>query len=132
MHLHLRSVRAPFRILLLESEGRSRDLHAMILMTHGYDIECTANYIQAWNMWRAKRPDLILVALDIRDMRLFGLLERIRRRDSSQMVRGLRPRLCSVLFDGCIVRGEMAADDILVVAHDGHAGVPRAQAALVQ
>ncbi|MGE5112412.1 MAG: hypothetical protein ACM3JB_16225, partial [Acidobacteriaceae bacterium] len=73
MHLHLRSVRAPFRILLLESEGRSRDLHAMILMTHGYDIECTANYIQAWNMWRAKRPDLILVALDIRDMRLFGL-----------------------------------------------------------
>src|SRR5512146_1462781 len=128
MHLHLRSVRAPFRILLLESEGRSRDLHAMILMTHGYDIECTANYIQAWNMWRAKRPDLILVALDIRDMRLFGLLERIRRRDPSPGVRGLRPRLCSVFFDGCIVRDEIPAEDILVVAHGHHANLPRAHA----
>ena len=132
MHLHLPPVRAPFRILLLESRGISRDLHAMILMTHGYDVECTANDDQAWNMWKAKRPDLILVALDIREVRLFGLLERIRRLDSSQMVRGLRPRLCSVLFDGCIVRVEMAPDDILVVAHDAHAGVPRTQAAVVQ
>ena len=132
MHLHLRSVRAPFRILLLESRGRSRDLHAMILMTHGYGIECTANDVQAWNMWRTMRPDLILVALDIRNVQLFGLLERIRRRDSSQIVRGLRPRLCSVFFDGRIVRDEIPADDILVVAHGYHADLPRAHAAAVR
>jgi CheY-like chemotaxis protein len=104
----------------------------MILMTHGYDIECTANDVQAWKMWRAKRPDLILVVLDIRDTRVFDLLERIRRHDTSQMVLGLRPRLCSVLFDGCIVRRETPADDILAVAQKIHADVPRTHTTEVQ
>ena len=33
-------------VLLLEAAGRSRVLRAMILMTHGYDIDCTASTAQ--------------------------------------------------------------------------------------
>lgn len=107
-------------VLLLEAAGRSRDLRAMTLMTHGYDIDCTASTAQAWRMWKTKRPDLVLVALDVHDKQLLGVVEKIRHSHISQSVRFLRPRLCSLYIDGDIVQCAMPSDDVLVAAeaHD--------------
>lgn len=116
MHLMIKAVRRVPSVLLLETSGRSRDMHAMILMTHGHDIECTASAAQAWRIWKAKRPDLVLVALDVHDRRLFEAVERIRRSDASQLVGVLRPALCSLSVDGCTVRCAMPPDDVLVAA----------------
>ena len=114
MHLMIKAVRHAPSVLLLEASGRSRDMRAMILMTHGHDIECTASAAQAWRIWKTKRPDLVLVALDIHDRRLFEVVERIRRSDMSQLVGVLRPALCSLSVDGCTVRRAIPPDDLLV------------------
>jgi len=116
MHLMVRAVRHAPSVLLLETSGRSRDMHAMILMTHGHEIECTASATQAWRMWKANRPSLVLVALDIHDRRLFGVVEKIRQSDMLQSVRALRPRLCALYVDGNIVRRAMHSDDVLAAA----------------
>ena len=116
MHLRIKAVRHAPSVLLLQTSGRSRDMHAMILMTHGYDIDCTARAAQAWRMWKTKRPDLVLVALDIHDRRLFEVVERIRRADMSQLVGVLRPALCPLSVDGCTVRCATRSDDVLVAA----------------
>jgi len=100
--------------------SRAAEGHAtctpMILMTHGYDIDCTASAAQAWELWKVKRPDLVLVTLDILDRRIFGAVEKILRSHKSQLVRVLRPRLCSLSLDGNIVRCAMPSDDVLVAA----------------
>jgi CheY-like chemotaxis protein len=116
MHLMVKELRHAPSVLLLETSGRSRDMHAMILMTHGHDIECTANAARAWRIWKTKRPDLVLVALDIHDRRLFEVVERIRRSDMSQLVGVLRPALCSLSVDGRTIRRAMPPDDALVAA----------------
>ena len=119
MHLMIKAVRHAPSVLLLGTSGRSRAMHAMILMTHGHDIECTASAAQAWRIWKTKRPDLLLVALDIYDRRLFEVVERIRRSDMSQLVGVLRPALCPLSVNGCTVRCAMPPDDVLVVAAKG-------------
>jgi CheY-like chemotaxis protein len=116
VHLMIKAVRHAPSVLLLETSGRSRDMHAMILMTHGHDIECTASAAQAWRIWKTKRPDLVLLALDIHDRRLFEVVERIRRSGRSQLVGVLRPALCSLSVDVCTVRFAMPSDDVLVAA----------------
>ena len=67
-------------------------------------------------MWKANRPSLVLVALDIHDRRLFGVVEKIRQSDMLQSVRALRPRLCALYVDGNIVRRAMHSDDVLAAA----------------
>src|SRR5512146_2527358 len=96
MHLITKGVPHAPGVLLLETRGRSRDMHAMILMTHGYDIECTASPAEAWRIWKTKHPDMVMIALDVCDRRLFEVVERIRRSDTSQLVGVLRPALCSL------------------------------------
>lgn len=113
MRMMIKPVRHAPSVLLLETSGRARDMHAMILMTHGHDIECTASAAQAWQIWKTKRPDLVLVALDIHDRRLFKVVERIRRSDVSQLIGVLRPALCSLSVDGYTVRRAEAPDDVL-------------------
>lgn len=116
-------------VLLLESNTRSRDLHAMILMTHGYDIDCTANASRAWDMWNSKRSEVVLLAMDTCDTRLFSVVERIRHSEPSQIIRLLRPRLCSVAYEGRILRPIMAAEDILAVVKTAFDDLPEASLA---
>lgn len=129
MHLMIRAVRYAPSVLLLETSGRSRDMHAMILMTHGHEIECTASPAQAWRMWKANRPDLVLIALDIHDRRLFGVVERIRQSNLSQSVRVLRPRLCALYIDGNIVRRAMPSDDVVAAAEADARDIPSSKLA---
>lgn len=124
MHLMVRTARRPTSVLLLETAGRSRDTHAIILMTNGYDVDCTASADQAWRMWKSKRPDLVLIALDVHDRRLLGVVVKIRRAHTSQLVRVLRPRLCALYFNGNLVQAAMSSDDVLVAAEAGDRDVP--------
>lgn len=132
MTLKLAPLRLVSSVLLLQSRGRTRDMHAIVLMTHGYDVDCTSNAIQGWKMWEAKRPDLVLFALEIYDPQLFRLIEGIRRSDLSQPIGMLRPRLCSVSLNGNLVRRAMEPDNILDVVEANSAGAAHSGVAAVQ
>jgi CheY-like chemotaxis protein len=131
MHLITKGVPHAPSVLLLETRGRSRDMHAMILMTHGYDIECTASPAEAWRIWKTKHPDMVMIALDVCDRRLFEVVERIRRSDTSQLVGVLRPALCSLSVDGCTVRRATPPDDVLVSAGGNCRAIGSAKVATV-
>lgn len=113
MSMQARPLRFVSSVLLVQRAGRTRDMHAIVLMTRGYEVDCTSNAIHAWQMWETKQPDLVLFALEVYDPQLFHLIDWIRRSQSSQLIGFLWPRLCSVSYNGNIVRRAREADNIL-------------------
>ena len=75
-------------------------------------------------MWKSKRPDLVLIALDVHDRQLLGVVAKIRRAHTSQPVRVLRPRLCALFFNGNLMQGAMESDDVLIAAEANDRDVP--------
>ncbi len=70
------------RILLVDN----RQKRAIMLSTHGYDVESTSNLNEAYLFWRAEHPDLVLLALSKDSDRELRLWERIKRADPEQPV----------------------------------------------
>ena len=101
---------APARILLVGDTSRLRGSRAIMLGSHGYDVESIHSPTEAGSTWRASRPDLVLLALTHAADETFALWKSIRQSDPEQRVGFLvsdSQYLCPVFFDGKrILHGE--------------------------
>lgn len=102
------------RILLVGENLRLMRTQAVMLSTHGYEVETVKDASEARARWRARRPDLVLVALSASAGSNFGVLRSIREWDPAQRVGFLlsgAQYLCRVFFNGeLILRGEGPED----------------------
>ncbi|MGH9556432.1 MAG: hypothetical protein ACRD2Y_11485 [Terriglobales bacterium] len=102
------------RILLVGGNSPLMSTHAVMLSTHGYDVDTAKDASEARARWRACRPDLVLLALGDSSDGNFGLWQSIRQSDPAQRVGFLltgAQYLCSVFFNGKLVlRGEGPED----------------------
>ncbi len=51
------------RILLIDNSPRGKQIRAIMLHTHGYDVELIANLEEAYLFCRTEQPDLVLLVL---------------------------------------------------------------------
>lgn len=73
-------------ILLVDDSLKEKHLRAIMLNTHGYDVEAVSNIDDAYRFSQAKRPDLVLLALSKDSEGESILWERIRRANPLQRV----------------------------------------------
>ncbi|MGH9670485.1 MAG: hypothetical protein ACRD3A_10280 [Terriglobales bacterium] len=105
-----RKENVPARILLVGDTSRLRSSRAIMLGSHGYDVESIPSTTEAGSTWRAGRPDLVLLALNNAADETFRLWKSIRESDPEQRVGFLvsdAQYLCPVFYDGRqILHGE--------------------------
>ena len=105
-----RKENTPARILLVGDTSRRRSSHAIMLSSHGYEVESITCTMEAGRTWRASRPDLVLLALTHAADCTFALWRSIRESDPEQRMGFLvsdAQYLCPVFFDGRqILHGE--------------------------
>lgn len=73
-------------ILLVDDSLKEKHLRAIMLNTHGYDVEAVSNIDDAYRVSQAKRHDLVLLALSKDSDGESTLWERIRRANPLQQV----------------------------------------------
>ena len=101
-------------IVLLDDDAARRNIRAMVLMTHGYDVQCAATVVEAQTICRETRPSVVLVGTG-NDCRSHSWLR--------QLAVSSRPRvgfllnegehLCAVLFNGKTILAREGPDDIV-------------------
>jgi DNA-binding NtrC family response regulator len=73
-------------ILLVDDSPKEKHVRAIMLNTHGYNVEAVSNTDDAYRFSQAKRPDLVLLALS-KDLEGESTLwERIRHANPRQRV----------------------------------------------
>jgi response regulator RpfG family c-di-GMP phosphodiesterase len=72
-------------ILLVDDSPKEKHVRAIMLNTHGYDVESVSNIDDAFRFSQAKHPDLVLLALS-KDTAGATLWERIKRANPLQRV----------------------------------------------
>lgn len=90
------------RILLLDDDASRRSTRAVILLTHGYDVESVATIADALHACGASQPDLLLIGVTP-SLTGRSWLERIGKSRPQQRVAFLLndgEKLCAVQFDG--------------------------------
>ena len=50
-------------VLLVDENAARRSERAIVLLTHGYEVECAASYEEAQRECRANKPDLLLIGI---------------------------------------------------------------------
>ena len=102
------------RILLVGGSSPLMSTHAIMLSTHGYDVETVRDACEARVRLRACRPDLVLMALGDSADGNFDLWQSIRQSDPAQRMGFLltgTQHLCRVFFNGeLLLRGEGPED----------------------
>jgi len=102
------------RILLVGGSSPLMSTHALMLSTHGYDVETVRDACEARVRLRACRPDLVLLVLGDSADGNFGLWQSIRQSDPAQRMGFLltgTQHLCRVFFNGeLLLRGEGPED----------------------
>jgi DNA-binding NtrC family response regulator len=73
-------------ILLVDDSPKEKHVRAIMLNTHGYDVESVSNIDDAFRFSQAKHPDLVLLALSKDTAGESTLWERIRRANPLQRV----------------------------------------------
>jgi DNA-binding response OmpR family regulator len=112
-----REENAGAKILLVGDDSQLMSTQAILLGTHGYEVETAGNASEARARWHASRPDLVLLALSDSADGNFGLWQSIRESDPAQRVGFLlsdSQHLCRVFFDGELVLQGEGPDDIVV------------------
>lgn len=103
----------PQRILLVDDDASRRNTRAVILLTHGYDVESVATISDALDACETDEPDLLLIGTTQRASSR-SLLEQIGKSYPRQRVGFLLDegeKLCAVQFDGELLLAEEAAGD---------------------
>jgi response regulator RpfG family c-di-GMP phosphodiesterase len=98
---HKRNI--PARVLLVGDTSRLRSHRAIMLSTHGYEVESIPSAAEAGRTWRVNRPDLVLLALTHAADETFALWRSIRKSDPQQRMSFLvsdSQYLCPVFFEG--------------------------------
>lgn len=102
-------------ILLVDDRSGRRNLRAIVLTTHGYDVQCVANLVDAQRQYRRFAPDLVLLGLS-------GNARSAYRPDPFWCSQpGQRfgfllnegQNLCAVLFNGKTVLASEGPDDLV-------------------
>ena len=101
-------------VLLLDDDAARRSARAMVLMTHGYDVQCAATIVEAQTICREARPSVVLIGTGY-DRRSHSWLR--------QLAMYSRPRvgfllnegenLCAVLFNGKTIMAREGPDDMV-------------------
>lgn len=103
------------RILLLDDDASRRSTRAVILLTHGYEVESVANISDALRACGADEPDLLLIGVtETTASRSWP--ERIAKRYPRQRVGFLLnegEKLCAVQFDGELLLAEEGPSDLI-------------------
>ena len=102
------------RILLVDDNSQLRNTRAVMLSTHGYEVESVSDTTEACARWHANRPDLVLLALSDTADRAFIWCQGIRDSIPAQRIGFLLAQtqyLCPVFLDGgVILKGEGPED----------------------
>ncbi len=102
------------KILLVDDNSQLRNTRAVMLSTHGYEVEAVHDTMEACPRWRANRPHLVLLALSKTADRTFSFCPDIRDSLPAQRVGFLLAEsqyLCPVLLEGgVILKGEGPED----------------------
>lgn len=102
------------RILLVDDNSQQRNTRALMLSTHGYEVESVHDTREACLRWHANRPHLVLLALSSTADRAFSFCQGIRESVPAQRVGFLLTEsqyLCPVFLDGdMILEGEGPED----------------------
>jgi DNA-binding NtrC family response regulator len=94
-------------ILLVDDDSKMRSFRAIMLSTHGYDVDCASNSAEAQLSWEATRPDLVLVAFAHYRAGTLEFLERIKRVRPQQriaFVNGESLHLSPLFYNGELIR----------------------------
>jgi CheY-like chemotaxis protein len=103
------------KILLLDDDALRRSTRAVILLTHGYDVESVATMSDALRVCGADEPDLLLIGVTQR-MTPRSWLDRIGKSHPRQRVGFLLnegEKLCSVQFEGELLMAEEGPADLV-------------------
>ena len=104
----------PARILLVGDTSRLHSRRAVMLSTHGYEVESILSAAEAGRTWRVNRPDLVLLALTHAADETFALWRSIRKSDPEQRMSFLvsdSQYLCPVFLNGNqVLQGEGPED----------------------
>jgi DNA-binding NtrC family response regulator len=73
-------------ILLVDDSPKEKHVRAIMLNTHGYDVESVSNIADAYRFSQTKHPDLVLLALSKDSDGQSTLWERIKRANPLQRV----------------------------------------------
>ena len=102
------------RILLVDDNSQMRNTRAVMLASHGYEVESVSDTTEACVRWHAKRPDLVLLALSDTADRAFIWCQGIRDSVPAQRIGFLLAQsqyLCPVFLDGgVLLKGEGPED----------------------
>ena len=102
------------RILLVDDNARLRNTRAVMLSTHGYEVESVSDTTEACLRWHVNRPHLVLLALSKTADRDFIWCQGMRDSVPAQRIGFLLAEsqyLCPVFLDGgVILRGEGPED----------------------
>ena len=104
------------RILLVDDNSQLRNTRAVMLSTHGYQVESVSDTTEACMRWHANRPDLVLLALSESADRTFVHCPGIRESMPAQRVGYLLAQsqyLCPVFLDGGLILGGEGPEDFL-------------------
>jgi CheY-like chemotaxis protein len=106
----------PSSILLVDDDSRMRNCRAVMLSTHGYDVDCVSDSAEARLSWEANRPDLVLVAFARYRAGTLELLEEIKRVSPHQRIaflNGESLRLSPLFYNGELICRAEGPDDFL-------------------
>lgn len=102
------------RILLVDDNSQLRNTRAVMLSTHGYEVEAVPDTMEACLRWHLKRPHLVLLALSKTADRDFIWCQGLRDSVPAQRVGFLLAEsqyLCPVFLEGrLILQGEGPGD----------------------
>ena len=103
-------------ILLVDDDSRMRNLRAVVLSTHGYDVDSASNAVEAQSAWGATRPDLVLVAFSRYRAGTLEFLERIKRLRPQQRIAFVNSEslhLSPLFYNGELIRKAEGPEDFI-------------------
>ncbi len=103
-------------ILLVDDDSRMRTLRAIMLSTHGYEVDSASNSAEAHLTWEATRPDLVLVALSRHSPGALEFLERIKRLSPKQRIAFVNSEslhLSPLFYNGELIRKAEGPEDFI-------------------
>ncbi|HZQ91655.1 MAG TPA: hypothetical protein VFA60_07690 [Terriglobales bacterium] len=109
------SAAAAVTILLVDGNLRTRNARAIVLGTHGYDVQC-ATAAEAQRECRSRRPDLLLLGLGPTPASTFVLMAQIRSEHPQLRIALLMDEdqhLCAVSFEGKTILPRQAPEDLV-------------------
>lgn len=103
-------------ILLVDDDSRMRNVRAIMLSTHGYDVHSVSDTAEAHQRWQATRPDLVLLACSRYRAGMLEFLEKIKRASPRQrmaFVNGDSLHLSPLFYNGELVRKAEGPEDLI-------------------